>query len=395
VARQPGIFDMVYAGTETRDPKKEHVMQYEAFANFTWLKSIGGGKTRGAWFDWINCYPEVYMEQAYQSVLAGAEEIVLFGYSVEDFTTDNLKRFAEKRPDLVKMAGALQGLERRGITAYKPPNADHGSDAYIFDFMGMFGLPIVMSATFPDNARAVFLSEHALGDPGIAAKTLAHIRKGGSVVMTAGFLSGIKDNAELLAAAGYESGKIKRVQQRLSAAFELADGTAIRAAGNVALAALLQPDSAETLAYTIVNDKRIPFLTTTKNTAGRVTVINTRTYDVFPEMTSITVEANVLVNNIPEEIISLFRSAAIEPLGIKVDIPSKVSLYIFGDQAFAIENFNDEEIAANVMMDKTVFGGEVRALTDILTGETIKPGKTGALNIKIAPRTPRVFKVVK
>ena len=42
------------------------------------MTSVAGPKTGGAWFDSIDCTAQNYLDQAYQSVLAGARELTLF-----------------------------------------------------------------------------------------------------------------------------------------------------------------------------------------------------------------------------------------------------------------------------------------------------------------------------
>lgn len=399
-ARQPGIFDMVWVGTETRDPKKENVMQYEAFVNFTWLASAGGEKTRGGWFDWINCYPEVYMEQAYQTVLAGAQEIVLFGYSPKEFTTDNLKRFTEKRPELFKIYEDLHGHQHAGIFAYKPPNSDPGSDTYIFDYMGMLGLPLVMSATFPENARSIFLSEHALADPDIAAKILAKLENGGTVIMTAGLLAGLKDNKEIMSAAGMEPGAIKRTPRRMTADFALEDGTSVKAPGYVTVTANMKTEG-ETLvpASANINGKIVPFITVSEGESGKVIVLNTNTYTASPVGSELTVSQPVLISNMPEAVAAALRNAALAPLGLRADMPTKVGLYLYENNYIAVENFNDTEAKVSLTIFPAQFGADVIGLSDTLSGELLHLDNNNPSGNKydftVAPRTLRLLRVVR
>ena len=67
--------------TETRDPDSARwgrKAQYEAYYIMRWLGGIGGDKTGGGWFDPYGTSPATYVEQARQTVLAGAREMLLF-----------------------------------------------------------------------------------------------------------------------------------------------------------------------------------------------------------------------------------------------------------------------------------------------------------------------------
>jgi len=84
VEREPQLFDAVWVGTETRGantPRFGYVQPYEGFVNYRWLAAIAGQKIGGAWFDHYDCDPQDFIDQAWQTVLAGAREIVLFNYA--------------------------------------------------------------------------------------------------------------------------------------------------------------------------------------------------------------------------------------------------------------------------------------------------------------------------
>ena len=81
-------------------------MPTEGYINFRWLSTVAGPKTGGAWFDSIDCTAQNYLDQAYQSVLAGARELTLFsldslmrihpGQALLEAALPNLTELAEK-----------------------------------------------------------------------------------------------------------------------------------------------------------------------------------------------------------------------------------------------------------------------------------------------------------
>ncbi|MGB9596249.1 MAG: hypothetical protein ACPL7B_08210, partial [Candidatus Poribacteria bacterium] len=83
VIRETEDFDKIWVGTETRDPDNRHwgrKAQYEAYYIMRWLGVIGGEKTGGGWYDPYGTHPPTYVEQARQTILAGAKESLLFCY---------------------------------------------------------------------------------------------------------------------------------------------------------------------------------------------------------------------------------------------------------------------------------------------------------------------------
>jgi hypothetical protein len=81
VTRETAAFDRIWVGTEIRDYTDPHwggVAQYEGYFLMRWLGGIGGEKCGGGWYDWLGTTERTYVEQARQTVLAGARESMLF-----------------------------------------------------------------------------------------------------------------------------------------------------------------------------------------------------------------------------------------------------------------------------------------------------------------------------
>lgn len=117
-ARMIPQFDQIWVGTEVRDPKTRRmgfVPPTEGYMNFRWLASQAPGKVHGAWFDHIECTAQNFVDQACQSVLAGAVELTLFhlGDLVAQHPGDEL--LARRLPELFKLADRVRHETRRGI----------------------------------------------------------------------------------------------------------------------------------------------------------------------------------------------------------------------------------------------------------------------------------------
>lgn len=175
VSRETADYDRIWVGTETRDYDDKRwggKVQYEAYYIMRWLGEIGGLKTGGGWFDPYGTTENTYVEQARQTVLADAKEMLLFCYGslLRDTGPANVEKLRTEIPGLFKLARLVRNRPIRGVLAPKPPNSDAYDEQYVFDFVGMLGLPLVPAAEIRTDAKAAFLSVHVLKDPDFSKK---------------------------------------------------------------------------------------------------------------------------------------------------------------------------------------------------------------------------------
>ena len=191
VVRETADFDRIWVGTETRDPDNEQwgkKAQYEAYYIMRWLGEIGGPKCGGGWFDPYGTHEATYVEQARQTVLAGAREMLLFCYGslLHDTGPANVEKLRTEIPGLFQLAAMVRGKPIKGIAAPKPPNSDAHNEQYVYDFVGMLGLPLVPTAEIRTDAKAAFLPVHAMKDPQLNDKLAAMLKAGTPVLITDG-----------------------------------------------------------------------------------------------------------------------------------------------------------------------------------------------------------------
>ncbi len=194
VVRQTKDYDLIWVGTETRDYDDKRwggKVQYEAYYIMRWLGGIGGGKCGGGWFDWLGTTERTYLEQANQTILADAREMMLFCYGGLQSSTgpDNIKLLRREMPNLFKLAKLVRGKAIQGVAAPKPPNSDPGNESYVYDFVGMMGIPLVPADAIDTDAKAAFYPVHALKDPDFKKKFRKMINAGKPVLITDGLAS--------------------------------------------------------------------------------------------------------------------------------------------------------------------------------------------------------------
>ncbi len=226
VIRQTADYDRIWVGTETRDfdnPRWGGKVQYEAYYIMRWLGEIGGGKTGGGWFDPYGTTEDTYVEQARQTVLAGAKEMLLFCYGslLRETGPANVEKLRAEIPELFELAGIARGKRVVGIAAPKPPNSDAHDERYIFDFVGMLGLPLVPTATIAPDAKAAFFAVHALKDPGFRGKLTTMLDAGKPVLISDGLAKRLDEklsrhaNVTILRAGGDPKNLLKLTRDDL------------------------------------------------------------------------------------------------------------------------------------------------------------------------------------
>ncbi len=187
--RMAAQFDAVWVGVEIRNPETQRmgfVQPTQGYMNYRWLTSvIGEKKVEAAWFDHIECTGQNFIDQAWQSVLAGTRELILFNLFDVAQGHPGHDLFIKALPGLRDTARRVQGKPVSGVAYYKPPDSDPGSDRFLMDYLGMLGIPIVPVAEYPSKSRAVILGVQALHDPNLIAKVAAHLRTGARIAMTA------------------------------------------------------------------------------------------------------------------------------------------------------------------------------------------------------------------
>jgi len=167
VVRETADFDKIWVGTETRDRDQGGSVPYQAYFIMRWLGALGGKKVGGGWYDPLKTTPPTYLEQARQTVLAGARESMLFSYGVLGRASGpaDVEALRASIPELLATAEQMRLRPAVGIAAYKPANSYGPGEPNIFGYAGMLGLPLLPTDRFPEEAPAAFFSTHALKDP--------------------------------------------------------------------------------------------------------------------------------------------------------------------------------------------------------------------------------------
>ena len=376
VATEPKLFDGVWVGTETRGQYTQRygfVQPYEGFINYRWISSLSGDKIGGAWFDHGDCTDIDFIEQAYQSVLSGAKELVMFNF--DSFISGHpghhlLRQDFEKLADLAK---AVAANPVQGVAGYKPPNSDAGGDLYLMDYIGMFGVSLVPVSQYPENSSVIFLPTQAAADKYIVPKIIRSLDKGAKIILTTGFLVNANGKEELARMAG--------VNLSTNPSYNISE--TIINDGHTELLKFplteeyqIMPNGAKVLLQTAVNQ---PFLVQNKN----LFLINTHTFsqqdfDAVGEVLLCPRQIGLL--ELPRSWMNTIRSAFHPKDEPVLDAPSRVSMQELSDHSFIIHNYNQEKTVVNIVLK------EATVYKDGFTGKPI-PANGKEIRLEMEPRS--------
>jgi len=360
VVREPKIFDCVWVGTETRNPKTEtygYVMPTEGYINYCWLHSIAKEKTGGAWFDFHDCTPNMYLMQAYQSVLAGAERIILF--DTESFIKQgaSARKLINRSEALFALGGLLHNRKALGMAAYKPPHSDGsdsagGANLYIYDYIATLGLSPIMIAEPPDSAPVIFLPRHAAANPDTDKHLHRWIKRGAVIVVTPDFLAALND-PKITELAGYTEGLNLKAAEKNVTEFRVG-GKRFTSDSPVKLRALPVPSQAEVLCAGITDEGDIPILTrrqipNRKQTTprGSILVLNMSTFthkEIIESELLLLPPRPLTIKDWPSGVVNRIRRAIPAPYPLQIDGPNNTGVYFYEGNVLVLTSFHESPV---------------------------------------------------
>ncbi len=380
VSRQTALYDQVWIGTESRGPytpRFGYVQPYEGFVNYRWMSSVSGDKMGGAWFDHIDCDQNDFIEQAYQAVLAGAKELILFnsynimeGHPGQHFLRSEFNHLAD-------LAALLSKTPVDGISTYKPPNSDPGGDMYIYDFIGMFGVPLIPYAHYPSHAEIIFLPTQAAADSTIFEKIKKSMAGGARIVLTTGFLNRLSQGQELAELAGVQwpidTPVIHTPEILVNGKPDTLD-LALSLEGNI------KPVDATVELTAVFIKQEIPFLC--RNAKGNIYILNVHTFsdeDFKSTGEELLCPKPLGLMEVPLAWANTLRKAFNGNEVIPMDGPARVSYQPFGDGEFLVQNYNQK-------LSQVKFNSLTGSYVNVLTGDSLSTNIEGLI-LNMAPRS--------
>jgi hypothetical protein len=342
------------------------------------MQSLAGKKMGGAWFDHGDCDENDFIEQAWQSVLAGARELVLFNYYdfVNGHRGHHLLRI--QFTQLADLARKIATEPVRGAMAYKPPNSNAHGDLYIMDFIGMLGIPLIPVSSYPENARVIFLPTQAAADSGILAKIENSIARNSTLVFTSGFLAHAADGERLAEMAGINW---PLVPSPLTAGQIMVEGNPEKITYGLNLESNIQPTEGKVKLAARHQADDIPFLVGREN----IFILNSHTFsqadfDAVGEVLLCPRPLGLL--EIPQTWANTLRDVFLAAFGYDFNAPARVTLQPYGDAGWLIHNYNRETVHIDLGAD----GFKNGITKDKCSGKQVEI-QEGRVTMEIPPRS--------
>lgn len=397
----PQLFDGVWTGTETRDPAgNQHLQNYLSYNIIRYFDNLRPGYNGGGWVDvgGLNMGMDRYAEQLHLTMLAKAPEIILFAYhqlldvklspkyrtpwqgmgtsfNYDEVTAPiRLEDGSLVEPTtMARIAGVVLKQTDKlihklgnpvGIKSYKPFHA--AGDDFLQNYLGMIGLPMDMRPVFPEDQQVVLLTAQAAQDTEIMAKIKRQLQSGRDVVVTSSLLKAIPEKltevAELrctdLKALVNDFGRygqsgrdllIPQVQYYTNDAWEMVS------AG--------RPLTGGVSGYPIL--LRAPYAT------GNLYVLT-----IPDDMGNL--------YDFPANALNEIRRIMSKDIGVCLEAPPKVGLFVYDNKTLVVENFNDEPVEVRI-----VTGDKVMKLESLEDGTVLSPLPAGPVIQTRRPVTPK------
>ncbi|HEY6515264.1 MAG TPA: hypothetical protein VIY50_03915 [Steroidobacteraceae bacterium] len=380
---EPQIFPEIWTGDETRyaATTDQQLRPYESYEIFRYFENIAPGRNGGGWVDPIAMqYLDRYSSQLWDTILAKAPAINLFQYTDLLTIADPRNRDAwERLPttfnyfDMARqccggfpgapgasyplVADAVEYSLRKvdavagslgqpvGLATYRP--YDSTGEDFLPETAGMVGIPVEMYPQWP-AAGTVFLTQAAATDRNIVSEIEQHLHRGDNVIITSGLLRAIQDK-------GFDQVTDLRVTHDVAAATEYVEGFGF-GAGTVLghskpiLFPLIHFYTNEEWAVLrgICDQAGVPLLLMDHYGKGELYVL------AVPE------EMNGLYS-LPTPVLNALRRYLAPDLPVRLEGPSQISLFEYGNGTFVVESYLDHPAAVRVI-------GSFAHLTNLTTG---------------------------
>lgn len=396
--RGPRIFDGIYTGTETRDAvlSNQHLQPYLSYSIMRYFSNIAPGRNGGGWVDTGGArYYDRYAEQLWLTLLAkAAPEVTLFDIRQMHYPLDERRRgpwqdratsfdyeALATRATVSNLPGAagtsyarvagvsfeaidglLDALGRPiGLKSYRPFHST-GED-FLETYLGMIGLPIEMVSVFPHEDHHVLLTAHAAHDTQIVAKIEAHVRAGHNVIITSGLLQRLQGRGIERIAELEHTGRVALVSTFKTGFVDVSTSEKPILIPQIGY----RTNDSWELVSALDGDNGWPLLHDADYANGQLQVL--------------TIPENFAdLYHYPAPVLNAIRATLTAHLPVRLEAPSKVSLFLYDNGTFVIHNFRDEPVVVHA-----VLSARTRGLREITTNKRVRLSERRGMPVRDKP----------
>lgn len=342
LADESRIFDMIYTGTETRDPQftQQHLPKYLSYFLMRYLENVKPGKNGGGWFDQFDCdgNPNNYTEQVYLTLFSKPMEVTLFCLGT---------LLSVKGQKYVQLAGGaftaadnfLGDLGNPVGTACYIPYHSNGED-YLHNYIGMLGIPLEPYPQYPEGSKKIFLTESAAADFDIIEKIHKSLLNGSDIIITSGFVKVLDGKGfERLANIRHTNRKAIVNKYGLSAQGLSIDSSEILAKPILLPWLTFSTNDAWQLAQGFGDDINLPVVLAINYGKGHLYIIT------IPD------DLGGLYSY-PRELLKLIRTVFNDNSHVMLDAASKVCLFTYDNDTVIVKSFLSYNDTVRIIVDR-------------------------------------------
>ncbi len=378
---EPKIFDMIYTGTETRDPlyTQQHLPKYLSYFIMRYLENVKPGKNGGGWFDPYECSGSLnyYIQQAFVTLFAKPREVTLFclGALLDKQGKIFVPLVSRAFDDVDEFLGSLGNPV--GAACYLPYHSN-GED-YLHNYIGMLGIPLEPYPEYPEGHRKIFLTESAAADDELINKINKSLLSGSDVIITSGLLKALEGKGlEQLANIRWTGRKILADRYVFSARGINADYVAITDKQVLLPCLAFSTNDTWQLAGGLGEDTSVPVVLAVNYGKGRLYVLT------IPD-------DHGDLYHYPKEVLALIRGIFRNTCPVTLNTVSKVGLFTYDNDTFVIESFLPHSESIRIIVDRP----EAK-LVDLVTGaenDGISEGGRSVFKEILHPSEYKAFKI--
>jgi len=377
------MFDMIYTGTEARDPHYTHqnLPRYLSYFLPRLFENIKPGKNGGGWYDLFESSLEDYVQQAYLTLFAKCREQMLFCFPL----LVNLPSYTAAVGAFYDQADLFIGNTGgpMGIACYKPYNS-HG-DRRLYEFLGMIGIPLEPYPFYPEEAKEIFLTADAAWDNEIVGKIKKSLENGSKVFITSGLY-------EKLSGKGIEdiypvevTGRKITTDTFTNSNFGFGNTGYVKSVGSV------------TIPHVVYNENDIWVLSSALTPYFSHPLLLCGTYGKGSMYILTVPDAPADLYKLPSETLTLLRKELNLP--VTLECPGRVGLFLYDNNTFIIQSFLDRPERVRVSVNRPGVSilpltesrkvGKMRFMSELPSGENesvfevlVMPGRYATFRIE-------------
>jgi len=339
-------FDKMAIGIETRITKTQHqhIPIYSGYALQKWESSADPSKWVGSWLDNYGMpgASNDYNAQVWQAIFARSPQIILWsaGQLWPTNPSGNVyPDFVGKLPEFDRVAGLLKG-ESRGVPMYMPFGSK--GEYNLFGYLGMAGIPIDPVATFPKESQDAIFCLNSLKDENLTDEMLSRLKNGKDIFMTFGLWKKLAEQGtefkHVLNLLPY-NGQVSSPTFGLLQGYREATVDADRSFTFPGIEAGTWPESRDVTLkredYDFSVLMRVPYLN------GTIYILNipSNSYDML---------------ELPAKVLDAIRQPFDKTLGVQLDGPGHIAMYLYGDNQYALYNMSNNVSTVSLRFNRQV-----------------------------------------